>query len=116
MSFLQKEFTFLGHVIGEGRIEAVLSYPSAENRRQLRQFLDVTNCCHKFVIGYANYPPLLALLKKRIRWGWPPELQKAFEVLRARFSDTIRLTHPNESLPDTINTDASGKAVAAVLK
>jgi hypothetical protein len=35
--------------------------------------------------------------------------------LRAYFSDTIQLTRLDESLPDIINTDASGKAVAAVV-
>jgi len=43
----RKDFTFLGLVIREGGIAAVLSYPLAENRRQLRQFLDVTNHRHK---------------------------------------------------------------------
>ena len=80
--FCRKKFTFLGHAIREG-IAAVLSYPSAENRRQLRHFLDVTNYRHKFVMGYANFRPLLALPKKRIRRKRPPELQEAFEVLRA---------------------------------
>jgi len=49
----------------------------------IKTILRLTNYRHKFVIGYANFRPLLALLKKRIRRKWPPELQKAFEVLRA---------------------------------
>jgi hypothetical protein len=77
-NFCRKEYTFLGHVIREEGIAAVLSYPSAENRRQLRQFLDATTCRHKFVIGYVNFRPFLALLKKITRRKWPPELQKAF--------------------------------------
>lgn len=77
-----KKCHFCGHVTGEGRIVAILNYPLPKNLRQLIQFLEVTNYRQKFAIGDANYPALLALLKKRIRWRWPSQLQKAFEVLR----------------------------------
>jgi hypothetical protein len=80
--FAGKNLRFSGMPFVKGGIAAVLSYPSAENRRQLRHFLDVTNYRHKFVIGYANFRPLLALPMKRIRMKLPPELQEAFEVLK----------------------------------
>jgi len=70
----------------------------------------------RFIIGYADFVvPLLALLRRGTKWKWTPELQRAFETLRAKFADSIFLGHPDVSLPCTINTDASGRAVGAVL-
>jgi hypothetical protein len=117
------EVSFLGHVINERgvtpcpkRIEAIQSYPPPKNQKQLRQFLGVCNYHHRFIIGYADcVAPLLILLKKGTKWKWTPELQRAFEVLRARFADSIHLVHPDVSLPYAINTDASGRAIGAVL-
>jgi hypothetical protein len=42
-------------------------------------------------------------------------MQLAFETLRKRFAHSIHLIHPDDDLPYIIHTDASGKAVAAVL-
>jgi hypothetical protein len=42
-------------------------------------------------------------------------MQLAFEILREKFAHTIHLIHPDDNLPYIIHTDASWKAVAAVL-
>jgi hypothetical protein len=102
--FCRGEITFLGHVIREGgmvpcpkRIEAILSHPPPKIHRQLRQFLGITNYHQKFIVGYANnVAPLLTLLRKGILWKWTAELQRAVEVLRAKFADSIHLIHPNK--------------------
>jgi hypothetical protein len=117
------EVSFLGHVISNGgvapdqrRIKVILSYPAPKNQRQLRQFLGVCNYHHRFIVNYASFvAPLLQLLKKGIRWRWTDDLQKAFEVLRAKFADSIQLVHQDETLPYSINTDASNKAIGALL-
>jgi hypothetical protein len=57
----------------------------------------------------------LPLLKKETRWKWTEAKQEAFEVLRSKFAESIHLIHPDESLPYFVNTDASGKAIGAVL-
>jgi translation initiation factor 2 beta subunit (eIF-2beta)/eIF-5 len=55
------------------------------------------------------------LLKKGNRWKWTPELNRTFETLREKFANTIHLVQPNENLPYIIHTDASSKAIGAVL-
>jgi hypothetical protein len=61
-----------------------------------------------FIIGYADFvAPILALLKRGTKWKLTPDLQRAFEILRAKFADGVHLGHPDVSLPYTINTDAS---------
>jgi hypothetical protein len=54
-------------------------------------------------------------LKKESRWKWTEAKQEAFEVLRSKFAESIHLIHPDESRPYIINTDASGRAIGAVL-
>jgi hypothetical protein len=67
-------------------------------------------------IQYAGYvAPLLGLLKKGAKWKWTPELQVAFETLRDKFANTIHLIQPNERMPYLIHTDASSKAIGALL-
>jgi hypothetical protein len=100
-NFCRTELSFLRGVTPcPKRIEAILSYPLPKNQKQLRQFLGVCNYHHRFITGYADYvTPLLALLKKGTKWKWTPELQRAFETLRAKFADSIHLVHPDVSLP-----------------
>jgi len=42
-------------------------------------------------------------------------MQIAFETLREKFVNTIHLIQPDERLPYIIHTDASSKAIGAVL-
>jgi hypothetical protein len=98
------------------RVEAILSFPPPKNQKQLRRFLGVCNYHHRFVINYANYTaPLLQLLRKGNKWKWTSELQQAFEKLGAKFAESVHLIHPDETLPYTINTDATCKAIGGVL-
>jgi hypothetical protein len=41
-------------------------------------------------------------------------LQEAFERLKNKFAESIHLAQPDETLPYTVNTDASSKAVAGI--
>jgi hypothetical protein len=96
-SFGRPEISFLGHVISDRgvtpdpeRSSARLSYPPPKNQKRLLQFLDVCNYHHRFIVNYANYvAPLLPFLKKASKWKWTSEMQKAFEILRAKFADSV---------------------------
>ena len=122
-NFCKQEIKFLGHVVSDKqvkvdpeRIAAILNYPAPRNQKQLRQFLGTCNYHHRFIINYASYvAPLLGLLKKGNKWKWTSEMQIAFETLREKFANTIHLIQPDERLPYIIHTDASSKAIGAVL-
>jgi hypothetical protein len=122
-SFCRTEITFLGHVISNGgvtphpkRIEAILNYPRPKNVRQLKQFLGVCNYHHRFIVNFSKYvAPLLPLLKQGCKWKWNAELQQAFEIPRSKFANSVHLVHPDQSLPYSVSTDASKRAVGAVL-
>jgi hypothetical protein len=122
-NFCKSEIKFLGHVISREklmpdpqRIEAILNYPAPKNQKQLRRFLGVCGFHQRFIVDYASYvAPLLVLLQKQNKWRWSVEMQSAFETLREKFAHTIHLIHPDDNLPYSIYTDASGRAIAAVL-
>jgi hypothetical protein len=122
-SFCKPEMKFLGHVFSREklmpdpqRIEAILNYPAPRNQKQLRRILGVCAFHQGFIINYASYvAPLLVLLQKQSKWKCASEMQSAFETLRKIFAHSIHLIHPDDDLPYTIHTDASEKAVAALL-
>jgi hypothetical protein len=122
-SFCKPQIKFLGHVISseallpdEDRVKAILSYPPPRNQKQLRRFLGICNFHHQFIPNNAHFvSPLLILLKKGQKWKWNDDLQKAFEELRGRFANSIRLVHPDSEADYIINTDASAKAIGGVL-
>jgi hypothetical protein len=121
--FCKSEIKFLGHVVSREklmpnpqRIEAILNYPAPKNQKQLRRFLGVCGFHQRFIINHASYvAPLLVLLQKQSKWKCSEEMQSAFETLREKFANSIHLIHPDDNLPYTIYTNASGRATAAVL-
>jgi len=54
-------------------------------------------------------------LKKGHKWKWTSDLQKAFELLRDRFTHSIELVHPDSESENAIYTDASARANGGVL-
>jgi len=52
---------------------------------------------------------------KGSKWHWSSESQKAIVKLREKFANSIHLVQPDETLPYTTNTDASGRAIRDVL-
>jgi len=121
--FCKPEIKFQGHIISEEgvkadreRIEAILRYPVPKNQRQLRKFLGICNFHQQFILNYSTYvEPLLILLHKGNKWRWTDALQQAFETLKAKFAHSIQLIHPDEQRGWIINSDASGRAIGAVL-
>jgi hypothetical protein len=122
-SFYKLEIKFLGHLVSREKlmpdpqqIEAILNYLVPRNQKQHRRFLGVCGFHQRSIINYANYvAPLLVLLQKQSKWKWSTEMHLAFETLHERFAHSIHLIHPDDNLPHVIHTDASGKAVVAVL-
>jgi ribonuclease HI len=76
----------------------------------------VCNFHQRFIVNYAeSVAPLIQLLRKNIPWSWSTEMQKTSETLRNKFANSIHLVQPDENLPYIVNTDASARAIGAVL-
>jgi len=121
--FAVAEVDYLGHHVGMARVqprakkvEALLSYPTPVNRKQLQSFLGLAGYYRKFVPHYAHIAAALSdLLKKGARFVWTPEADKAFLDLKSRLSTRPVLRPPNYLLPFSMSVDASDLAIGSVL-
>jgi hypothetical protein len=121
--FFRDRVSFLGYVVSsEGvsmeaeKVKAVQEWPVPCNVRQVREFLGLAGFYRRFVKGFSSLAsPLSDLTKVDTGWQWGEKQQQAFDALKLAISTGPTLILPDESLPYTITTDASGFGVGATL-
>ncbi|KAK8702739.1 hypothetical protein V6N13_021080 [Hibiscus sabdariffa] len=81
--FAQKQDRFLGHVVGQGRIQmddekikAVQDWPVPSNVSELRSFLGLANYYRRFVEGYSRKVSVLTDLLRKGENGFGPRSVK----------------------------------------
>lgn len=122
------EVTFLGYLIsGSGcrpldlKVQAVKEFPPPTNVRQLRGFLGMLNFYRRFLPQAALIQaPLHALLTGSVKGSQPITLTgdtlAAFEACKESLYNAALLAHPDCSAKLAVVTDASDKAIGAVLQ
>jgi len=116
------EIEYLGHLISSqgvradpSKLHAMLQWPVPTTIKSLRGFLGLTGYYRKFIQGYGLLAaPLTALLKKN-SFLWSPIATNAFLKLKQAITSPPVLRLPDFSLPFTIECDACGKGIGAVL-
>lgn len=121
-AFGQSQVTYLGHSIsGQGvaiddeKIKCILNWPQPTTPKGLRGFLGLAGYYRKFVCHFGIIArPLIDMLKAD-NFHWMPTAVHAFAQLKAAMTSTPVLALPNFAEPFTIETDASGEGIGAVL-
>src|SRR5437868_5503636 len=121
---------FLGFMIGSGdmvmessHMETILKWPVPCTYGEIQVFLDFTNFYRRFIANYLKIATLLTALLKGSKNGKKTEsyilmkeAKEAFRKLKATFATAPVLQHFDPEKPIRIETDASGFAVAAILR
>ncbi|GJP84393.1 hypothetical protein CLOP_g14451, partial [Closterium sp. NIES-67] len=121
--FALEKVQFLGHMVSaQGvhvdptKIEAVRSWKTPENVKELQQFLGFANYYNRFVPQYAKLAaPLTNLLKKNTPYKWEKKHEEAVEQLKQALTSAPVLILPDPERDYVIEADASDQAVGAVL-
>ena len=124
---------FLGHVVSgksietdPSKIDKVQNWPMPNNPDELRSFLAFAGYYRRFSKDYSKISkPLSELLpptspwkgakSKSVLWNWTEKEQEVFDHIKELLSSPPILAYPDLSLPFELHTDASCKALGAVL-
>ena len=100
----------------DDKVEAIKSWPTPTNRKQIRAFLGTCGYYRKFILNFSEIAdPLTRLTSVKNAWKWSNGEQNSFETLKSAISDAPILSHFDYNLPVVIDTDASAYAIGAVL-
>ncbi|XP_059847699.1 trimeric intracellular cation channel type A isoform X1 [Hypanus sabinus] len=115
--------TYLGYVVGQGKVapvqakvRAILEIPTPTGKKTLRRFLGMVGYYRKFCKNFANVAlPFTNLLQKNVKFVWTVPCQEAFEKLKTMICQQPVLKAPDFEKPFSLAVDASDEAAGAVL-
>ena len=121
--FLKRECLFLGHIISEHgikpdpkKVTSVLNFPVPKNVKQIKSFLGLSGYYRKFIENYSAIAnPMTSLLRKDVKFIWDDNCQRAFDKLKTALCSEPILQYPDFTKEFILTTDASGKALGAIL-
>ena len=123
--FMRSEVSFLGHMVSrdglsvqQHKVDAVRSWPVPQSVKDVRAFLGLAGFYRRFVRDFAAVARPLTDLTKVVERGWfswGADEQHAFDTLKQALTSAPVLAHPDPQRQWTVQTDASGFAIGAVL-
>ena len=93
------------------------TWPTPRNLTEVRGFVSLASYYRRHVEHFAEIArPLHYLMKKDVKFHWGAEQQEAFEELKRRLMTAPLVMAPREHGQYTVDVDASGEALGAVLQ
>ncbi|CAO3564918.1 unnamed protein product [Mortierella alpina] len=120
---MQEQTEFLGHVISKdgihtnaGLVRAIREWPRPQKQKDVQQFVGLSQFYQQYIDGFADIAlPLTELLGEGVPFCWDPHKERAFTALKDAISKAPVLRIFDPDLATTVEADASGFAVGAVL-
>ena len=117
--FVKEEVKYLGHLVGSygikpdsEKLACILTYPTPADLKQLRQFLGFSDYYMRLIKNYAR----IAAPLYQLRFNWTTDCDQAFyKQLKNLLCSPLILSYPCFQLPFVLSTDASDRAIGAVL-
>jgi hypothetical protein len=98
------------------QVKAVQDWPRQKTPKQMRGFLGLCSYYRKYVKNFATIArPLHKLCEKGSRFQWNDECEQAFIRLKDALTSPPILSYPRPGCQFIVDSDASDKAVGAVL-
>lgn len=98
-----------------GKIKAMVKWPIPRNVTELRGFLGLTGYYSKFVKNYGQIVRTLTEVLRKTGFAWSKSAGVAFQALRTAVTNLHVLILPDFDKEFTIETDAFGIGIGAVL-
>ena len=118
VDFLGFNITSSGIKPIESKVNSIVNFPRPESIRQLQEFNGMVNFYHRFIPKLASImAPLYESLKNKPKHlVWTSTLQNAFDKTKLALAGAVTLSFPVKSAKLILTTDASDKAIGAVLE
>src|ERR1700724_285595 len=98
------------------KLEAIARWPVPTKVKEVQSFLGLANYYRRFVKDfYKIATPLHKLTRKDHPWSWTDNCQKAFDILKRRFTDEPILAMVDTTKRMRIESDASDFATGGIL-
>ena len=121
-NFHQSQDEFLGYTtscddisMNQKKIQVVLGWATPKTVRDVQCFLRLANFYQIFIKNYSKIATLHTRLTCKDKLDWNSGAEKAFQLLKAAFTTTPILVHPDFSKPFFMEIDASNFSLGAVL-
>ncbi|XP_035843990.1 uncharacterized protein LOC118490448 [Helianthus annuus] len=113
---------YLGHVISssgvavdQSKVKAVLDWPTPKNAKGVRGFLGLAGYYRKFIKNFGTMAAPLHKLVGNTPFYWDAVTEEAFQQLKKSLTTTPTLGLPDWSKVFTVECDASGVGIGAIL-